>query len=296
MENEKIEQSDEEISLIDLLAILLRYRKLILIGTLATIVVGLFCIFVPPQIQKSKQAKIAAQEALAAQEEPVEEEDVQKVTIVYTITCHQYKPNIYENFGLVLSNSFKSLPTIAAEYNAHPFLGKEYKDEREFNNFINSFVKSNFFALDVSNDRNQSIFQLSATMEEDNIAEFKKFLALHMKNLSKTLSDSKSITPTFEYFTLSGEPFVYDASSSSSSSSSSYTKKIIILVFASLLVFILIAFIINAIKNVKQDSKASSTIRDAWDSGKKTAKKPDVKLSSGDSRLSSDSDSSSKAE
>ena len=45
--------------------------------------------------------------------------------------------------------------------------------------------------------------------------------------------------------------------------------KIIIVWFASFFIFIFIAFLLNAIQNIKSDKEASTKIKNAWEKGKK---------------------------
>ena len=47
---EKIEQNEEEISLIDLLAVIIKYRKMIIFGTIAAGIIGIAAIFVMPKL------------------------------------------------------------------------------------------------------------------------------------------------------------------------------------------------------------------------------------------------------
>ena len=45
-------------------------------------------------------------------------------------------------------------------------------------------------------------------------------------------------------------------------------KKLVIATFAAFFIFIFIAFLKNAIENIKKDPEASGKIKSAWDSGK----------------------------
>lgn len=50
------------------------------------------------------------------------------------------------------------------------------------------------------------------------------------------------------------------------------SKKLIIVCFAAFFVFVFVAFLLNAIENIKADPKASKVISDAWNSGKNNKK------------------------
>ena len=131
-------QNNEEISLVDLLAVMVRYRKLILIGSLVTILLGAVWVFALPKIKEKKN--------------PVQPPE-KLVYVVYTINSHHNGKNQNVDFSKILPESFKSLPDIANEYKAHPFWGYGFQNDREFNNFIDGFVKGNFFVFDIEYNR-----------------------------------------------------------------------------------------------------------------------------------------------
>ena len=98
---EKIEQNEEEISLIDLLAVIIKYRKMIIFGTIAAGIIGIAAIFVMPKLFPSFDNK--------------------EITATYTVKVTPLPSNISSalaalginnNFENVLTSSFINLPLL----------------------------------------------------------------------------------------------------------------------------------------------------------------------------------------
>ena len=68
------------------------------------------------------------------------------------------------------------------------------------------------------------------------------------------------------FLTSSGEPFIL-------LEPLGRLKKLIIVTFAAFFIFVFIAFLLNAIDNIKEDAEASDKIKTAWDGGKISRKK-----------------------
>ena len=294
---------EEEISLIDLFAVLLRFRKMIIIGTIAvTFLAGLY-LFVLPKLVSSLNNK--------------------NVTVTYTVELKTFPRTIsngLSNLGLSydfasnLTYAFRNYPSIAKEYKKNPFMGEDYpKDSREYNYFIKDLVNTK--KIGISNNIGNS-YSLNFEVPEEGLDVLDSFVKdyLGVLNEGVTSKTSESIDElekkTRESFKELTETSKKSSSSSSSSSSISFgdaateqalretlqdidnlkkkpvvfytiddepfilnvaqgrTKKLIIVFFASFFIFIFIAFAKNAVKNIKEDPEASRTIKSAWDSGK----------------------------
>ena len=129
---EKIEQNEEEISLIDLLAVIIKYRKMIIFGTIAAGIIGIAAIFVMPKLFPSFDNK--------------------EITATYTVKVTPLPSNISSalaalginnNFENVLTSSFINLPFIASEYKKFPFTKKSFTSDGFFSNsIVEEIVKS----------------------------------------------------------------------------------------------------------------------------------------------------------
>nr|MCR5764448.1 hypothetical protein [Treponema sp.] len=225
--NNCINADDEEISLLDLLVIVLKYRRLICFGTaIVTILAGLY-LFALPRIKTTLHPESALAE--------------KKVNVIYTITAHRH-PQDWESqrwndfdFSKVLFDAFNSKPEIAKVYKNYPFLGEDFStDKRAYNNFINDLVNGKFFKLDIQENwirEYRNIFHLSVIVNENQLETLTKFVTEYVDLLSESLSESVLVkNEKFAFYTLGAEVFVCDAFSSSSSSS----KKFVIIVFAAL--------------------------------------------------------------
>lgn len=296
MENiEKTFYDDEEISLIDLFAVLLRFRKLIIFGTLiVTLLAGLY-LFVLPKLVPSFNNK--------------------NVNVTYTVEVKTFPRTIYKglsdlgisyDFAGNLSYAFKNCPLIAKEYKKNPFMGDDFpKDSREYNSFIKELVntkkisiKSNIGssyslnfevpeegleALDnfvkgyltilnegVRNKTNDSMLELEKKTRESlkEISSSSSSSSISFSDaateqaLRETMQDLESMKkkPVI-FYTIDDEPFVLNVAQGRA-------KKLIIVCFAAFFIFIFIAFAKNAVANIKEDPEASKTLQNAWESGK----------------------------
>lgn len=134
MENEVTRYDDDtyEIDLIDLFAVLLRYRKMIILGTLlVTFLTGAFLFLKPKVLPKSEKKDL-------------------KVT--YVIKTQGFSSSISSglsrlganlSLGGDLVNSFEDYPILAKEYKTYPVLGEDYpEDILEYNKMITTIFQN----------------------------------------------------------------------------------------------------------------------------------------------------------
>ena len=87
------------------------------------------------------------------------------------------------------------------------------------------------------------------------------------QKLKDTQVQIKNFKTTYEAFlTETGSPFIL-------LEPLGRLKKLIIIVFAAFFIFVFVAFLLNAIENIKKDPEASEKIKTAWDGGKIARKK-----------------------
>lgn len=291
MENEieKKVNAEDEISLLDLFAVLIRNRKLIIFGTLiVSFIAGLYLFIVPLFVKKL---------------------NVQTVTVTYTVDV---KP-----IPSIMSAKLSSpSPLYLSTYNAQrlPFLVDQLKknnvfveddgtmSDYDFNKFVQTikkdgkikvnnsplgngydivleipfdkiddsraFVKS--IVADTEVELQNYILPLIATLNQNTNLSIEKatLIATSVSDMSalQALQDLSvaidDFTETFDQFlTLREEPFVVPEGRGR-------TKKFVIIFFASFFIFVFAAFCKNAVINIKADPESRKLISDAWKEGK----------------------------
>ena len=304
IENKTIIKDDDEISLIDLFAVLIKYRFMICFGTIiAALVVGAY-LFVLPKFAKiesvNKEVKIIYSYKINTLPDAIEK----------AFTSNLEKKNNVKNLvASICEYNLKNTPVLASEIKAYnPFGSSEAQlAEIEYNNFIDSLIlskkydaKINVIETNVEISINVPRERIDETnnMIDDIIAKtnneiesyvFPKLDGLEMsvpEALSsiqsgdnsliafQMIEENKALIQNFRksyksFIEKRSEPFV----TSLEAPRSSKAKKLIIVVFAVFFVLVFIAFLLNAIENIKQDPEASDKIKSAWVGGKITKKK-----------------------
>lgn len=289
---EKIEQNEEEISLIDLFAVIIKYRKMIIFGTIAAGIIGIAALFVMPKLFPSFYNK--------------------EITATYSVKVTPLPRNISSglaalginnNFEKTLTSSFINLPFIASEYKKFPFTNKSFTSDVFFSNSIVEeivkskklqivpAVKTNYYdvilrlpieKLDTGTDFVKEIVSIDNESVSTVLAETIPLLESNTKeslekiekstaqvNDLSTIQNLRDLLKDIEMykekniniFELEKEPFVL-------SIAQGRLKKLIIVVFAAFFLLVFLAFARNAVLNIKADPEASKVISDAWNSGK----------------------------
>lgn len=289
---EKIEQNEEEISLIDLFAVIIKYRKMIIFGTIAAGIIGIAALFVMPKLFPSFNNK--------------------EITATYSVKVTSLPRNlssglaalgINNNFEKTLTSSFINLSFIASEYKKFPFTNKSFTSDVFFlNSIVEEIVKSkklqivpavktNYYdvilrmpieKLDTGTDFVKEIVSIDNESVSTVLAETISLLESNTKeslekiekstaqvNDLSTIQNLRDLLKDIEMykekniniFELEKEPFVL-------SIAQGRLKKLIIVVFAAFFLLVFLAFVRNAVLNIKADPEASKIISDAWNSGK----------------------------
>jgi len=294
MENqiEKNTNNEDEISLIDLFAVLIRYRKLIVIGTLVvSFLVGVYLFIVPVLFPSFSGAKYV---------------------VSYSIGVDSLPPMLASEFSTGKDNgnyilqlavsSFTNPQSFSSLYREQPIFsidGKLPDNKVEFNKMV-----SDFFGKDITIAENKvggiDIVLEIPVVNEDKVDSFMSaFIAAANKQISDSVlpqltsvvsvaqqsaiagansmkeeniaatldlqllinSANRFLAENVSFVHQVGEPFVVP-------SAQGRLTKLVIVAFAGFFVFVFIAFVLNAIRNVKADSEASKIISDAWKAGK----------------------------
>lgn len=295
MENqiENNTNNEDEISLIDLFAVLIRYRKLIIIGTLVvTVLAGLY-LFVLPMVVPSSSKKVSAVTySIAVNRLP--------------LTIERQLPNPVGGSnlisGLFMSN-VRNMPFFASVYKDHMFLstdGKLPESDADFNLMVQEILEKKKVVMqngplgasveivvevpDVNIDKvgpfiSDLVMRSNADLSRYMIPQLEglrkttsetiaimesqtSMLGNSTQDLQRVLSDLDDYMANFQAFVLfEGAPFIVSVAQGR-------MTKLIIVAFAGFFVFVFIAFVLNAVSNVKADPQASKIISDAWKAGK----------------------------
>ncbi|MCR4743324.1 MAG: hypothetical protein K5866_10715 [Treponema sp.] len=307
MENK---ETKEEVSFLDLLLVLIRYRNLIIIGTLISIILSLGLFYVRPKFNAKNCV-------------------LEKAGSVVNITCQvniQEFPFMVQNRIFVDSNSKKNPVSITVEDTAVKFLRKPSivaqankeselfvnKDDEDYLNKIRQVVECDVY--DISSNSSENLIEINLIVPEEKKEAAKKFvdslLALVEKEVEKFYSDQldmyelsvKSFLEKADknrdfsnfaenermilatetsfrnnlksYLSLSEQPFVtVEEQDDASDYPLISKKKIIFTIFCGFILFVIIAFIKNGIDNVKENQSQKQLVADAWKSGKWRNKK-----------------------
>ena len=287
------QHDEEEISLIDLFAVILRYRKLIVIGTvMITFLAGLY-LFVLPMVVPSSSKKVS--------------------TVTYSIdvnrlplTVERQLPNPVGGAnlisGLFMSN-VNNMPFFASVYKDHMIFSANDtmpESEADFNLMVQKILKEKKVVMRVG--------PLGATIEIDvevpdaNIdkvgpfisdlvmrsnADLSRYMLPQLEELRKTTSetitimeqqtsmmgnstqDLQRVLSELDAYLASLQAFVwFDGAPFIVAVAQGRMTQLIIVAFAAFFITVFIAFILNAVNNIKTDPQARKVISDAWKAGK----------------------------
>ncbi len=292
IENYTANSADDEISLIDLVSVLIRHRMMIIIGTVLAFVLGAVYLFVYPALFPKAVKR--------------------EITVEYSINVASIPGAIASKLPAKFSN-LKNV--VNAEVNDPVFLVKEMKknnpyaaedskplNDLELNKFVQTLLKDKKLSSKSASIRDEIVVTMTipeegldtatrmidsmiATINENverpfllevdklkktqqdtydeivkvysenaNIADAQS-LMLNVRQIEEFLNDYKIVA--FREV----EPFVV-------LEPLGRIKKLIIVTFAAFFILIFAAFLNNAIYNIKKDPEASSKLKAAWDNGK----------------------------
>lgn len=279
-------QKNQEISFIDLLAVLIRYRVLIILGTLIfTGVAVLYTIILPKFFPSMNTRSIAVTYTLETRELP---SDVQRILsnsqasiTLLTMSRLQNQSFFAEQYKKLFEDE-DSIPEDDYEYNAliQEYQKKNYSvskgeipgtlfitftipDTEEYREKVSSFVEDSISIID--NELKSTIMpQINAMLTLLKEIDMKENTNQE-RNMSTYLQDKKNmlqleyVVKNYDFFVEADDiPYIAPLQQDSK------LFTIIIVAFASFFLFVFIAFTLNAVKNIKQNPQARQTISDAW--------------------------------
>lgn len=284
--------NEDEISLIDLFAVLIRYRKLVVIGTLAVALAAFAWLFVLPKFVPSLNKKtLTISYALKTEWLPSSVAFSVNYDILLTATNYMNDVRVLADaqreFSIFADE--KKVPSVSA-YNKQiqdaidkeKFVAKRSpiadtiavtcKIPIEKEDFADDFIKkiakmaSDYIEADLMPEIN--------TLEDnaDMILEKYGDLGLSEKKSSSSSSSFTNyadISSDIKAFKLKHDMFVQLLDDAFViTDPAGRTIKFIVATFAAFFIFVFIAFLLNAVANIKTDPYASNIIKKAWDEGK----------------------------
>ncbi len=284
--------NEDEISLIDLFAVLVRYRKLVVIGTLAVALAAFAWLFVLPKFVPSLNKKtLTISYALKTECLPSSVAFSVNYDILLTATNYMNDVRVLADaqreFSIFADE--KKVPSVSA-YNKQiqdaidkeNFVAKRSpiadtiavtcKIPIEKEDFADDFIKkiakmaSDYIEADLMPEIN--------TLEDnaDMILEKYGDLGLSEKKSSSSSSSFTNyadISSDIKAFKLKHDMFVQLLDDAFViTDPAGRTIKFIVATFAAFFIFVFTAFLLNAIENIKNDENAVSLIKKAWDEGK----------------------------
>lgn len=296
MENNEVkaaEGNEEEISLIDLLSVLIRYRKFIVIFTgIVTVLAALFLFVLPLANKDFDKKQLEYNYVIRFNDFPARVKEYVTSTSTSTSTI-----------DAAAVEEMKNPAVFAAGYKANPFLKDtdKFATELEYNSYIYGLLKegSKDVSIEASKFSNTISIKLLVPAEKGDAADkFVKSLVsrvdtslagYYITKLQDSLKDVNSSIDSYKgnaetslsyqelvsagrtlnnylstfngFLALSNDKFVISVAQGR-------TLKLIIACFAAFFVAVFVAFLRNAIENIKNDKEASEKISKAWNAGK----------------------------
>lgn len=286
MEN-MIEEKEDSISLVNFICTIIRYRKLIICGTVFTALIAFFVFFIYPKtVRKPVQELVNVSYRIEVSDLPtaisnrIYNKEITKKNITVSSIAEE-----------AIANSF-----IVAEINKNnPIYASSLIDKLQYNDDILSVINENRFEVNVSSsgsfiDVSFVVLPEKVSMVEDFVKEmvcqveeelekiiFDKFdlvdnidVEIPSEILFSTrqdlivLSIEKQFKDKFTTFlTLNESPFI-----STVTNEQQWGKRFFTVTFLGIIIFIVIALFINSLRILLDDKKTRENISNAWKTGK----------------------------
>lgn len=282
--------NEDEISLIDLFAVLVRYRKLVVIGTLAVALAAFAWLFVLPKFVPSLNKKTLTI-SYALKTERLPSSVAFSVNYDILLTAKDYMNDVrvladaQREFSIFADE--KKVPSVSA-YNKQiqdaidkeKFVAKRSpiadtiavtcKIPIEKEDFADDFIKK--IAKMASDNIEADLMPEINTLEDNADMILEKYGDVGLsekKSSSSSFTNYADISSDIKAFKLKHDMFVQFLDDAFViTDPAGRTIKFIVATFAAFFIFVFTAFLLNAIENIKNDENAVSLIKKAWDEGK----------------------------
>lgn len=271
------------IFVINIIAILIRRRKVIIFSTLIGFIFEICYLFVYPFIRKDASESV--------------------VQVIYSGNIEKMSPELssYINFNLpnLAEQEIKDYVNFAKIQKKYNVFTKEDDSEFKYNATIKSLIDENLFSVSVSSVNNS--YKIKASVPERKLEDYKLFINDYIyycadqldsnisqvldsaiknidelvENINSSDNSSSDLANLFsmrlaiknfndnhsQVITINSTPFITGVAKGRVNKLINFTCFIL---FAS----ILVVFLLNTIENIKKDQEAFSIISDAWKAGK----------------------------
>lgn len=286
---------EEEISLVELFAVLIKNRKMIILGTLLVSFFAALYLFVLPKAVPSLDKKEVSVTF-----------NVQVSPLSKTLSSGLASLGTSIDLDKSISSAFRNLPVVAQKYKEHPFLGDYPKETDLYNKFISdnfSFKKNtkNAQIVDVSPSLIPAVYEIKVNILNENFDEAEQFVRdmIELVNSSenkkinevlpalrknaevsiKRIEESKAQINDLntiqtlhdliaEIDSYNNNLYTFKDDSFVIAKARGRVKKFATVVFGAFVFFIFLAFVKWVVENTMADPESKKIITDAWEAGK----------------------------
>ena len=254
------DKEEDEISLLDLFLVCLKYRKLIIFGTLSCMIAFSVFFFIKENINPSKN-----------------------ISVVYTVKAKVIPPSLgsyMKKSGSLIQfarDKMNNLNFIAKANKSSYVFGGEGKSGYEYFDAVNKSKEAAKFTIDEVKFGLES--EVKANIDEELFSAYEAFFHTMLDEINKEagnyflslFSDSllsnvnEDIESEVNSYIINNSPLIYidEEPVFISTATEGGIKIFIIVFFASFMITIFLSFLLNAINSIKQDKEAMEKVYSA---------------------------------
>ena len=254
------DKEEDEISLLDLFLVCLKYRKLIIFGTLSCMIAFSVFFFIKENINPSKN-----------------------ISVVYTVKAKVIPPSLgsyMKKSGSLIQfarDKMNNLNFIAKANKSSYVFGGEGKSGYEYFDAVKESKEAAKFTID--GVKFDSEYEVKVDIDEELFSAYEVFLHTMLDEINKEagnyflslFSDSllsnvnEDIESEVNSYIINNSPLIYidEEPVFISTATEGGIKIFIIVFFASFMITIFLSFLLNAINSIKQDKEAMEKVNSA---------------------------------
>ena len=249
------DKEEDEISLLDLFLVCLKYRKLIIFGTLSCMIAFSVFFFIKENINPSKS-----------------------ISVVYTVKAKVIPPSLgsyMKKSGSLIQfarDKMNNLNFIAKANKSSYVFGGEGKSGYEYFDAVKESKEAAKFTIDgVKFDLE---YEVKVDIDEELFSAYEVFLHTMLDEINKEAGNyflslfsdlDEDIESEVNSYIMNNSPLIYidEEPVFLSTATEGGIKIFIIVFFASFMITIFLSFLLNAIKSIKQDKEAMEKVNSA---------------------------------
>ena len=249
------DKEEDEISLLDLFLVCLKYRKLIIFGTLSCMIAFSVFFFIKENINPSKS-----------------------ISVVYTVKAKVIPPSLgsyMKKSGSLIQfarDKMNNLNFIAKANKSSYVFGGEGKSGYEYFDAVKESKEAAKFTIDgVKFDLE---YEVKVDIDEELFSAYEAFLHTMLDEINKEAGNyflslfsnvDEDIESEVNSYIINNSPLIYidEEPGFISTATEGRIKIFIIVFFASFMITIFLSFLLNAINSIKQDKEAMEKVNSA---------------------------------